>query len=84
MREVDEPITEVNHTVVNSSEIGECMAPARFLGHCHERCTKVKTCKLPEGIRGALILAKRRLDEMQYDVNAQIEKVKRLEEAMHG
>ena len=47
-------------TAAKLSELGECWAPTRFLGLCHERCDKVERCRHPEAATARIILAKRR------------------------
>ena len=44
--------------IVNSSELGACWLPKRFVGDCHE-CERVEKCKLPEARKARDLLRKR-------------------------
>ena len=51
-------------TVVQSSELGACWSPTRFVGDCAE-CERVDKCKLPEATLGRLKVAEKKLTNAQ-------------------
>jgi len=55
------------------------MLPARFLGLCHERCQKTDTCKLPEGAKARLMIAQRKLHDMEMHLEYHQELVVKLQ-----
>lgn len=62
----------MEHTIVKSSELGDCWSPGRHLDHC-EKCKRVGRCKLPEAKKGRLRLAQAKVRQKTIELQDALE-----------
>ncbi len=67
----------MKHTVIRSSQLGQCWSALRFTKQCHQ-CKRVDTCKLPESEQGRLSNAKTKVEEAREKLKVAVKELGQL------